>query len=264
MSESSDAFVVLDQTRLIARNYQTALRKIQAQLRRVRSDWEQGNPDRAEERLLKARSLVTPFNHLAQGLDRALDETGRLLNRLDEQYDSILLERCHEMYPDWCISGSSKHYIINDLIDVKVDFGNRSTKVGSRRHRFIGIGLLLGALRKENDRLWHKPADPQKGIARLHAAYTSVLSTAARTPGEFVKLTQVKKELEAETGRMDRVKFGALLSAQFRAGHLTTSDGWRIHLAPTRSMIDMFPVSARPCTGREGYGLIRFLKDAAT
>jgi hypothetical protein len=210
----------------------------------------------ARAKLAAAFEAISAVESPATAAHAAVQELDHAIRALEETYDSVVIERCNKLHPDWAIKGTSRHYLVNGIVDVKVDPIARFTLVNRRRIKSVSPSRIVDAIEQELQRLWPPDFNGHIVLEDLWQAYLAILDGKSTPIGEFVKLKDVFFSLEQKRGAMDALQFGALLSRLSTEGPIETADGWRMHLAPVRSPRDSFPVIQGQA--REGRGLLRF------
>ena len=130
-------------------------------------------------------------------------------------------------------------YTLHDgFLHVDVDEALLTATVTPRDGTAISLGMdvapLVTMLRRESDRLFGRPAEPEQLLQRLYDAYRALTEDAGQQEGDDVPLRRLLSRLSAEHHRFAADEFNVDLARLVQSGQVEV-DGRRLHLKPTRN-----------------------------
>lgn len=171
------------------------------------------------------------------------------------------------------ISGKFPEYLINKMIEVKVDRRDFSVWINDQKIETIDIRRITSQIISENNRLFRRSFSSKQFIEELYEAYEATLLKNKKVLGDPVYLKEVHRAMvfQAQNPRFfekpTRQKFHPYFPDEFvvdlsrclKEGATQTRNGMRLELHPLRDPRDCFFI-VLPSGDRVFRGLISFIK----
>jgi hypothetical protein len=254
------------------------------QARKERKMWEtlKKRLPEAETHPFAILTLVDQLRKLNSPSVQELEQLETMLRRKAEEqilhYGALLREA---LQADGCtVEGRfSEGYLVNKVIKVDIDERRRRARIGTRFHATtlqddISVAAVAEAVRKEVQRLFHRPFDAHGFLQMLWDAYLLALTHEKKTQrvGEHAnifivhKFAVLLKQKDAAFTDASGKKFTPYLPDEFAVdigkllaeGVTQTQQGYRLHLVPVRNPKEaLFIVNLKTGKG-QNYGLVTF------